>query len=135
MTTYLGVPQDPASFFTLANATVPGQVFSGGSPFTLTVDLAFSGFLDPFIVSLLQGLGATYFVTYSFESETGGTSGTFGTDSGSLAGLTTTSTITVPANFVPPDVYELTGNCTISVLGSNSPYFGAYSDLDVVITA
>ncbi len=127
--------------FTCANVNVtdsagnPAQIVPSINPFTVSTDLDFAGQFGPFIVALLQFFGATYTATYSVESETGGFSGTLGTNSGPIAGLTTTSTFTVLANTLNADVYELTAVVTFAVPGFSGtvPITGFFSDLDVQV--
>lgn len=127
--------------FTSANVQVidsfgnPAQILATGFSFSVSTDLVFSGSLAPFIVALLQFVGAIYTATYSVESETGGFSGTLGIDTGTIAGLTTTSTLTVPASTLTPDVYELTAVVTFAVPGFGTvPATGFFSDVDIQVT-
>ncbi len=124
--------------FTCSNEQVkdsagnPAQIVT--PPFTVSVDLVFAGSFAPFIVALLQLFGATYTVTYSNESETTGVGGALGTDSGAIAGLTTTSTLTVTT--LTEDVYELTGVAKFAVPGFTGtvPITGFFGELNVQVT-
>ena len=135
MADYGGIPSaNPLVTFTCANAQVTAEVVSSGSSFNVSVDLDFAGYWAPFIVALLQFAGAAYTATYSVESETGGFSGTIGVDSATIAGLTTTSTLTVPAGTLTPDVYELTAVVTFAVPGFGTvPVTGFFSDVDIQV--
>lgn len=137
-----GIPSgNPLFTFTCSNPQVkdfagnPAQILATGLPFSVSADLVFAGSLAPFIVALLQFVGAIYTATYSVESETGGFSGTLGIDTGTLAGLTTTSTLTVPGGTVTPDVYELTAVVTFAVPGFGIvPATGFVSGVDIQVT-
>ena len=138
-----GIPSGNTLFtFTCSNVQVidsfgnPAQILATGSSFNVSTDLVFAGSLAPtFIVPLLQFLGTIYTATYSVESETGGFSGTLGVDTSTIAGLTTTSTLTVPAGTLAPDVYELTAVVTFAVPGFGTiPVTGFFSDADIQVT-
>lgn len=137
-----GIPSGNTIFtFTCSNPQVsdfvgnPAQILATGLPFSVSTDLVFAGSLAPFIVALLQFVNATYTATYSVESETGGFSGTLGIDTGTIAGLTTTSTLTVPGGTLTPDVYELTAVVTFAVPGFGTvPATGFFSDVDIQVT-
>ncbi len=97
-------------------------------PFSVSTDFVFGGSFAPGIVAS----SVPYTVTYSFESETGGLSGTLGTDSGStVAGqFNYSSTITLPPNTLPPDLYELS---VVITFASLFPMTGFFSDVDLQV--
>lgn len=135
-----GIPSGPFFNFTCSNVQVtdsaanPAQILATGSSFNVSTDLVFGGSFAPFFVALLQFVGAIYTATYSVESETGGFSGTLGIDTSTIAGLTTTSTLIVPANTLTPDVYELTAVVTFAVPGFGTvPVTGFFSDVDIQV--